>query len=982
MEDSNNTPIIAGALAAGLATAAIARKPKITNELQQAIKDKGLLIGLSYPASKKRKLLAKLLYSWDLNFKNINTGKNEYIDKPIFYKNILDRNRTYSKHTVNSQVTADAILKNISDKSSLSDTEFIGDLFPKTKKLSDVLKEMSIDKNSFNSMSKDQIDDVFRSIESTHGQQFLKPISGQSMGKGTDNIYARLGLATTKKKVKPGGFEKIYMKEKYIDNPNAIDELKTNYDNYILTEYLGNNPETRLHTLNGEVIDSVKRFGFFEGAPTKFFKDTAEKAQFEDSLRKLYKARGIDKENVSLAFDATRDATGKVRLIEANPNSGFLFNLTDVTTKTPYIRPWEYASTHKIYKKLTGRDTTTVAALKGLAAGGAVVGGAAAYDKVMEKKAEDRGVSTERKLLAGGLLTAALTTAAYPIIKNRASIYHVLPSNHYINNRSNWVNKLLFGDRKFTTITDLKNIKLKDNDKVYFDVPGRLLDGENFTGPQMINNNKKIYDFFDNKHNLNSLTNVKDNIPKLEELSNYSGNLTSDIKFADFIQAVKNQRGSDYEFIIKPKDGYAGEGIVSSLSRDKGSRMVGMRKFFDKRELIDSLNKDSYIVNFNKAKQSPDKYVIQEYIDTPNEYRVGILNDKVISHGPRHTLTRGLTIEESDNLEVLAKNLHRDLKDRNLSDNTYLGLDVGFVNNKPYIYDINTNEGFTQVPFERKFFKGLTGNTPMNYKLPATVAGAAAVSAMAQTNKDKLEKNAQLSTLPIDFLTGADPTGIASKKRAIATDDYATTRRIAGDLGAFGLGAAVSTALTAGAFKVSAKFLKKSPALFDLFDTAAKDTLLVFRPKKAKDVLKKLNEAHEDTAKTVNIVSSLDKDLATINNSRAMQAEDLKVLNSRIKNKEYNEIIADEAMLEKIKSKENEEMLDTFINIKNKAKQLQKSRTAFADKHGDSSINVLRKGGAVATGLASGVLGGVLNSASADSQFTAGKEIQKLKRKA
>lgn len=155
------------------------------------------------------------------------------------------------------------------------------------------------------------------------------------MGKGTSQIYADLNTATSAKKVKPSGIKKYFTEHAYENNPKALPELRNNVDNYIISDNLGKNKEVRIHTLNGKVVDTVRRFGALEGVQTGVKLPDSLKAKFEADLQLMYKQKGLEGRNISLAFDGYVDKSSKdprIKLIEANPNSGFLFDLNPVNS--------------------------------------------------------------------------------------------------------------------------------------------------------------------------------------------------------------------------------------------------------------------------------------------------------------------------------------------------------------------------------------------------------------------------------------------------------------------------------------------------------------------------------------------------------------------------------------------------------------------------------------------------------------------------
>lgn len=373
-------PLVAGTLgAAGIYS--YYRKPKgAMTQLRKAYEEGGnnLTIGVSYGASKLRKALTKAFYSTDVNVKKINEKKVSSSPGVFFNKNIVENSKEIAPAVINDKKSA-KLMEELSGKDSLTSLPGIGKYFPNTRKLSDTLKNEGYDLNKVKNWKKEEFDSAFKNIENKYGPQFLKPNSGQSMGKGTDNIYADLNNATTKKKVKPTGIKKYFTEHSYKDNPQALKELRSNLDNYIISDNLGKNKEVRIHTLNGEIVDTVRRFGAMEGTQTGVKLDKSLQKQFSSDLKELYKAKGLKGKNISLAFDAYQSKNSKgvpeLKLIEANPNSGFLFDLNPVTKPKEWVNQRGYWSSHRLYEKITGKKTTTASGIRaGLGGAGIATG--------------------------------------------------------------------------------------------------------------------------------------------------------------------------------------------------------------------------------------------------------------------------------------------------------------------------------------------------------------------------------------------------------------------------------------------------------------------------------------------------------------------------------------------------------------------------------------------------------------------------------
>lgn len=218
----------------------------------------------------------------------------------------------------------------------------------------------------------------------------------------------------------------------------------------------------------------------------------------------------------------------------------------------------------------------------------------------------------------------------------------------------------------------------------------------------------------------------------------------------------------------------------------------------------------------------------------------------------------------------------------------------------------------------------------------------------------------KITELPIDFVIGADPTGYASITRGQSSNkDNQLTRRIAGDIGGFTLGAGVSTALSAGALYLASK-LSRNPHVSRTLLNSSKETTLLLNPKKAIRTVKAFPKAMDIIHKDIERAKAIDKVLANMDNTSNGNSDDLAaLLASRL---EKNDAIP----VNKLQS-----LVDSY-------KMQNAEKAAFKEKYGKTPVEAATGGGAVLAGAATGILGGTLNAITSDIQFSAGVEKRDL----
>ncbi len=218
----------------------------------------------------------------------------------------------------------------------------------------------------------------------------------------------------------------------------------------------------------------------------------------------------------------------------------------------------------------------------------------------------------------------------------------------------------------------------------------------------------------------------------------------------------------------------------------------------------------------------------------------------------------------------------------------------------------------------------------------------------------------KITEIPIDFVVGADPIGYASIQRGQTSNkDNQLTRRIAGDIGGFTLGAGVSTALSAAALYAASK-LSKNPHVSKALLNSSKETTLLLNPKKAIRSVKAFPKAMDIIHKDIERSKAVDKVLQNLDNASTSGGADLSaLLASRL---EKGDTIS----------------ADKLQNLVDAYKIQNAEKAAFKEKYGKNPVEAATGGGAVLAGAATGVLGGTLNAITSDIQFSAGVEKRDL----
>lgn len=640
-------------------------------------------IGVSYGAKKLRKLLGKAYYSHDINFSKVNDANAQYRGL-LYTKNVDPSIKAVGEASINGPKVTDLFLRVGTEKEKFPDIPGIGHYFINHRTLPEVLTDFGVDTTSFSKMNNSQLSELFNKIETKHGLQFIKPIAGQSMGAGTSSVYAPLQKVLTHKKAKVKDWRKLFKETEYIPNPEGAKHIQQNPNDYMLQSYIGEVPERRIHILDDKIIDEVRRFGPLEGTKTKAQLLTfSEKSQLEADLKKMYATLGIDTKKTHAVFglDAARDKnTGKIKFIELNPNSGFLFNITDMGKKD-MLRPWEYSSSNRIYKAITGRDMSGVAALKALTAGGAASVAATTAVNHITKTSEESKLPIYSGIGAlGGL-------AVYKLLKgkNPHQFYHVVAENTKAYSQQN-SKKLLdkvkhalrWGNIKHISMSELD--KINKNDIAYFDVPEQLLHNTPLNTGITINNNQKL------------MQKLEDKVQSIDNLSLLPQVHTSE----ELVTRLSEMHPSGW--YIKPRYGARSEGFhLNSNQLNAGAEPINIQQ-----DIIDkfrSVPKKPHVSPQRKLLEyikNPSNYVVQKLIPGNKEYRVTAYNGKILSTHYRHNLAPILSTSDMEVLKneiTLSYNKLKKIAPK--SDNLYLGYDIKFdAQNKPVILDINSQEGY------------------------------------------------------------------------------------------------------------------------------------------------------------------------------------------------------------------------------------------------------------------------------------------------
>jgi hypothetical protein len=209
-----------------------------------------------------------------------------------------------------------------------------------------------------------------------------------------------------------------------------------------------------------------------------------------------------------------------------------------------------------------------------------------------------------------------------------------------------------------------------------------------------------------------------------------------------------------------------------------------------------------------------------------------------------------------------------------------------------------------------------------------------------------LEKLAKDSSWLKDFGAGVEPTGVFTFRNAYLNKKNHSKHRMAGDIGGFAGGAALSTVMGAAGLAGVGAVLKRTKHgnLGHALWTGAKDSLMVFNPSKAIKALKRLPSGMQLATRQNNLANRLDDTATSMNKMRTYSSQ---IPPRDVVNKAYGE-----------------------------AASLSKDRAAFEAKHGVNSIEAVRQGMAIVGGSAAAGLGGGLNALSAHAQYNQGRQAR------
>lgn len=226
------------------------------------------------------------------------------------------------------------------------------------------------------------------------------------------------------------------------------------------------------------------------------------------------------------------------------------------------------------------------------------------------------------------------------------------------------------------------------------------------------------------------------------------------------------------------------------------------------------------------------------------------------------------------------------------------------------------------------------------------------------------------SNLALDFLAGADPTGRATLELSKNNKKHHLAHRLAGDLGGFTAGSAATIALTAAAMYGGSKLIKKSPALKSILENAAKDTMIVLKPKKAYKALKNLPESY----------ALVDTDLKHVTELRNLQAKYPEFTNSAQHLME-NRVLNASDVKEITDNSTNLELQKKLEDLYTSIKEHEDKVKNFTNKTKSDHMQSTQQGIATVGGLAAAGVGGGLNAISAESQYYVGQEMRKNNKK-
>ncbi len=301
------------------------------------------------------------------------------------------------------------------EKLKVGDIEEFKTIMPKTHDFEKLLKEHAdISVEDFSKLRRSGAAKVLRKVDTGAGGVFVKPRYGER----SEGLYSRLSQVT----------KAPITAKKYPENPIA--EIQKEHKKLLFQEHLPIKVESRIHTLGSKIIGPPQTRHLTDVIKGKQTKNLPKdfKEEIETRLAVVLKKNKLDdpKEPPMLGWDIAKTTAGDYKVIEANTNSGFVFNMP------PYARNKE------MYTALTGRKSVAEAVGKTLPVS-ALAGTTAAY--ALHKTGEDRTDA----------MPTAVTAAAVAIPTYFASKYYL--GKKYSKEFAELSNKYVKGFKKSTKAT-------------------------------------------------------------------------------------------------------------------------------------------------------------------------------------------------------------------------------------------------------------------------------------------------------------------------------------------------------------------------------------------------------------------------------------------------------------------------------------------------------------------------------------------------
>ena len=236
---------------------------------------------------------------------------------------MMSGSSTFGDVTINAGKDQERISNLIDADVKISNVPELQKHLSKTYTPAQVLKLHGVSPKKFRSMSSDKARKVLEGISAKH-EYFIKPSEGE----------ASRGLYSLMSKIESPSLRAKYTK----GYPTApIEHFQQNMDSLILQEPLNIKKEVRFHTIGHKIIDTPQIRHTGKGGMTGFdskFPETFDKADFEASLKKMYKRTNIEHPAL-VGWDAAIGHDDKLHIIEGNTNSGFLWGLLPTPQKLP-----------------------------------------------------------------------------------------------------------------------------------------------------------------------------------------------------------------------------------------------------------------------------------------------------------------------------------------------------------------------------------------------------------------------------------------------------------------------------------------------------------------------------------------------------------------------------------------------------------------------------------------------------------------------